>query len=369
SRHSHLNSAHPSGSDEFSAANSDKNVELPHSDKGADENAAPFKSSFAELQKDNRPAQTAAVSSATDRAVCVGSDRRRGEVEDILCWPKPNYDPAFKNPCWLDNRTRLPSAVLSASRSRLRHPAGILYCLPYFHILGTSKAGTTDFYRRLSLHRDIVPNSGIFGKERLFWSWSKYGYSYRNRGTHNTQFRDYIRGFSPIASSLKLAGPHKRARLVTLDGSPPDMWDFRGWNLLPQNRGLREPAVLTPHLMKHVYRDPKFIVLLREPVERLYTAYFFHKMGYSAQEFHNDVLRSIAKFEFCLRTAPSKRECYFNASVLNEMNVEIGFACPSVYIKEWFAVFPRNRFLFMRTESYIENVKQHLQTVFKFLEL
>ena len=53
-----------------------------------------------------------------------------------------------------------------------------------------------------------------------------------------------------------------------VDASPPDMWDFRGWSRLPQNRKLRRPAVMTPHLMHHLYRDPKFIVLVRDPVER-----------------------------------------------------------------------------------------------------
>ena len=53
-----------------------------------------------------------------------------------------------------------------------------------------------------------------------------------------------------------------------VDGSPPDMWEFRGWTQLPQNRNLRNPAVLTPHLMRHLYRDPKFLILVREPVER-----------------------------------------------------------------------------------------------------
>ena len=53
-----------------------------------------------------------------------------------------------------------------------------------------------------------------------------------------------------------------------VDASPPDMWDLRGWTKLPQNRNLRHPAVLTSHLMRHLYRDPKFIVLVREPVER-----------------------------------------------------------------------------------------------------
>ena len=47
-----------------------------------------------------------------------------------------------------------------------------------------------------------------------------------------------------------------------------DFWDFRAWPLIPQNKGLSEPVVLTPHLMRHLYPDPKFIVILRNPVDR-----------------------------------------------------------------------------------------------------
>ena len=50
-----------------------------------------------------------------------------------------------------------------------------LSCLPYFHILCCSKSGTTDMYRRISMHPDIVPNFGMFGKERLYWGWAMYG--------------------------------------------------------------------------------------------------------------------------------------------------------------------------------------------------
>lgn len=31
-------------------------------------------------------------------------------------------------------------------------PGGTLRCIPYFHILGVSKCGTTDLYHRLSKH-------------------------------------------------------------------------------------------------------------------------------------------------------------------------------------------------------------------------
>ena len=76
----------------------------------------------------------------------------------------------MKNPCWWEsNKTQ--SSGLQANATPTRH----LSCLPYFHILCCSKSGTTDLFRRISIHPDIVPNSGIFGKEQLFWSWAKYG--------------------------------------------------------------------------------------------------------------------------------------------------------------------------------------------------
>ena len=47
-----------------------------------------------------------------------------------------------------------------------------------------------------------------------------------------------------------------------------DFWDYRGWPLIPQNEGLEEPVITTPHLMKHIYPDPKFILIFRNPVDR-----------------------------------------------------------------------------------------------------
>ena len=53
------------------------------------------------------------------------------------------------------------------------------------------------------------------------------------------------------------------------DASPPDFWDLRGWRNISQNRDLDIPRVITPHLMKHIYDNPKFILMFRDPIERL----------------------------------------------------------------------------------------------------
>ncbi|XP_076468341.1 carbohydrate sulfotransferase 15-like [Babylonia areolata] len=282
--------------------------------------------------------------------------------------PKPDYDPRMKNPCWWENITQTPApGVLAPVKS-----VSSLSCLPYFHILCCSKSGTTDLYRRISLHQDIVPNFGQFGKERLWWSWLKYGYVNRHDKSNPTPFYKYVKGFGVLARYLEkasVANSKALKRLVTLDGSPPDMWDLRGWTQLAQNRGLRHPAVITPHLMRHLYREPKFIVLARNPVDRLYTAYLFHGLGRTSEEFHRDVLRGIAIFNECLDRAEDRIECFVNDTVFKELTVDLHFSCYAVYYEEWLKVFPKKHFLFLRTEEYSANMKETLLKVFKFLEL
>ena len=50
-----------------------------------------------------------------------------------------------------------------------------LRCLPYFHLLGVDKSGTTDLHSRIAKHPDVLLNSGGLGKETYYWCWLKYG--------------------------------------------------------------------------------------------------------------------------------------------------------------------------------------------------
>ncbi|KAK7480816.1 hypothetical protein BaRGS_00027982, partial [Batillaria attramentaria] len=287
--------------------------------------------------------------------------------------PKPKYDPDIKNPCWWANYTNDLSQWMHRRRNRndLLRPrvngSRVLKCLPYAHIICCSKSGTTDLFVRLSVHPDYV-KTGYKGKEHLYWSWHKYGLNYKGRKKRTSPIAGYVNSFNPVADRL-LMSKDSRSRLITVDASPPDMWDFRGWIWLPQNRNLSEPQVLTPHIMQHLYRDPKFLVLMRDPVERVYTAYLFHRMGNNSFDFHQDVMKSIALFNRCLTTRPSRRQCYFDTNLLGEMKVEIPFMCYAVYIKEWLDVFPRKHFMFMKTERYSQEMESHLFKIFDFLNM
>ena len=47
-----------------------------------------------------------------------------------------------------------------------------------------------------------------------------------------------------------------------------DLWDNSGWKSIPQNNGLKEPKYITPHLIKHINPHVKFLIILRDPIER-----------------------------------------------------------------------------------------------------
>jgi hypothetical protein len=57
----------------------------------------------------------------------------------------------LRNPCWGDLR-------------------GELKCLPYYHILGVSKCGTTDLYNRLAKHPDVLASAN-----KVRRGWGGYG--------------------------------------------------------------------------------------------------------------------------------------------------------------------------------------------------
>ncbi|XP_046554329.1 uncharacterized protein LOC124263708 [Haliotis rubra] len=147
-----------------------------------------------------------------------------------------------------------------------------------------------------------------------------------------------------------------------------DFWDFRGWTRIPQNRGLKEPLVLTPHLMRHVYKHMKFLLIFRNPIDRLYSDYFFMNYGHSPESFHDHVILSIRMMENCIRDN-SLRTCMFSWKMYYQLPTRLHIGCYSVFLKEWLAVFPREDFLILKTEDYNRDALGTLRDVFNFLLL
>ncbi|KAL3876259.1 hypothetical protein ACJMK2_034127 [Sinanodonta woodiana] len=224
------------------------------------------------------------------------------KTEDLLCMETPITLRQFKNPCWYN------------SNHTLR-------CMPYFQVIGVDKCGSTDLFDKISTHPDILPNEGILKKETMWWSWRRYGHWLR-RSTQVQTFEDYLNYFSGAATNIERnidnSGLHY---LVTGDGTPMDFWDFSGWTDIPQNYGLLEPAYLTPHLIRHMNPDVKMILIFRDPMERLYSDYYFLGLGkMTPAGFHEEVKWSIYVLHECLRKN-SLRKCLFSREFHVSVNV------------------------------------------------
>ncbi|KAH9520053.1 Carbohydrate sulfotransferase 15 [Bulinus truncatus] len=276
------------------------------------------------------------------------------DSEDVMCYPRPSYIDSYQSPCYTERRSSVDNTLQ-------------FKCLPYFHILGFDKCGTTDLYNRLTFHPQIIRNFGALGKEIYFWSWSRYGIRYTNRTT-KWRLWDYKNYFYNMTAQIKTTLAERKIQLITGDATPMDVWEFRGWPSDPQNKGLLEPRFLSPHAMRHTYRNPKFIILVRNPVDRLYSDYLFLGRGFSPEKFAVDVPIAVAMMTDCLRNQ-SVRQCFYSDDMYVTLPMRIHISCYSVFLREWFSVFSKKHFLVIQTEDYHNNTREYLRKVFDFLQI
>ncbi|XP_033758910.1 uncharacterized protein LOC117341175 [Pecten maximus] len=279
-------------------------------------------------------------------------------VENILCMDKPQFLPNYKNPCWRDG------------------PMGVLRCLPYFHIFGTCKSGTTDLFLRMIHHPQILPNSGILSKETWFWSWKRYDQRIGFR--HNRtiprlamtlqNFTDYFDA-KTIEHGVKFPdGRNSYHKLVTGHGDPMDIWDFTRWRNISQNNPMAlEPEVTTPHLIHHVNPDIKLIALLREPAERAYSHYLHLHYGDTKESFHYHVLQTISYLKKCEKYG-RLRACVYKPG-FKKIKAPLHASLYYLHLTEWLKVFPRNQILLLTNEDYHRDTAGTLRTVFRHLNL
>ncbi|XP_071113588.1 carbohydrate sulfotransferase 15-like [Haliotis cracherodii] len=280
--------------------------------------------------------------------------RHLWQAEDIFCLRRLSFLKEYKNPCF---------------HERTRNGRMNVLCLPYFHLLGVDKCGTTDLFDRILAHPEVAAHDGVSGKEMFYWSMHRYGFGIRAWNVDSKEtVESYIYRMKKAKEVIRKTTTNGYHDHIFGDGTPLDFWDFRGWTNIPQNEGLEEPEVLTPHLMRHLYRDPKFIILLRNPTERLYSDYIFMGDGLTPDTFHKHSTEALELLETCFRNR-SVRWCLFDRQLNLALPTRLHVGCYAVFLKEWLSVFHKQSFLILRTEDYKMNIKEHLYKVFNFLNV
>ena len=295
--------------------------------------------------------------------------------------------------------------AMEGSRSRLR-------CVPYFYIAGMPKCGTTDLYARLTRHPEIT--GGVM-KEPHWWTRKRFGALHPQNSNLSTppnpaSFRHYVDLFDEAARDILEEGIVEssfmddestiRSQKIIVDASASFLWDNDGWlNYLnwtlasdDQTRRKSGPVGSLPPLMaahlRHLHPDAKLVVMLRDPVKRLYSDYLYFRLNSqkTVDNFHDRVVKSIGTFREC-RRVHSLAACVYapeinsvatvstagsNSSaskrpVSATTSVRLRLGIYGVFLRDWFRWFPRDQILVLRLEDYAADTDETLKRIHRFL--
>jgi len=259
-------------------------------------------------------------------------------AKDTFDYLPKQYDPRFKNPCWYPE------------------PGGPLKCLPYFQILGVSKCGTTDLYHRLTFNPEMVECPW---KGPHFWDEAVHPARRRN-DRYDGSFPAYVSVFDKPAKKIA-----ESPRTITGEASSNT---FTG--VITFCRGPVWPRKLNVTLAQYLWEATPFaryIVLFRNPVDRYYSAYYYYRPKSagpgSAEDFHRKAKSDIQQWRACVAQRP---EWFCLRDYVPQQLVKGMYAA---FLPPWFEVWPRSRFLFMRTEDYKRAPIAHVAAATAFLGL
>ncbi|RXN29845.1 carbohydrate sulfotransferase 15 [Labeo rohita] len=321
----------------------------------------------------------------------------RGKEPNIFSAIPRKFLPHLKNPCWYEeffgnvtadpygkNLYALYSKRFQAIYDHLRRafPAHLhqhagrqyrLRCLPFFYIIGQPKCGTTDLYDRLRLHPEVHFTTM---KEPHWWTRKRFGIIRLSNGFHNPYpLNDYLDLFDQAANQIQdhltsnSSKSHKKVDIIIGEASASTMWDNNAWVYFYDNGTEVEPPFLVQDFIHAVQPDARFIVMLRDPVERLYSDYLYFGMANkSVEDFHERVSESLHLFEGCLAER-SIRSCIYNTTLNNLMPVRLQVGLYVIYLLDWLSVFSREQILILRLEDHAANRKITMRRVFEFLQL
>ena len=167
----------------------------------------------------------------------------------------------------------------------------ILYCLPYFFIIGPQKSATTDLHLSISKHPKIVEpvmqESNWFNRRR-FGKFKRYG-----RMPFSKYMDNFSQGFRQMLKSNDSCDDMPNT--VIGDGTSTTLYYNSLWRFSEENYNKTEPEYLAAHFIKEILPDAKFIGVFRNPTDRLWSDYTYYarnkKRDATAADFHNKVSR------------------------------------------------------------------------------
>ena len=225
--------------------------------------------------------------------------------------------------------------IYGAYKGRARWLTGPFRVLPDFVIIGAQKCGTTSLYDFVTRHPDVAParvkevNHFTFRDRIEFITWDKPAEEQETFGTN------WYRSNFPTVLSRRLHRIRHGRNLVTGEATTA---------YLPY------PGV--PERMVRLLPDAKIIVMLRNPVDRAYSAYHFYRQYYYETR----------TFEDAIAQEMNGTETRYTRTYL----VHGRYAD---HLERWFTHYPRERFLVLVNTELRSDPEMTMSRVWKFLGL
>ncbi len=258
------------------------------------------------------------------------------------------------------------------------------FCLPKVILGGFPKAGTTTMYNLISSHPSIAEP---LQKERHFWR--EYICDSHYNGFHNVAVLSYLFYFKKSAILME-NNPGVR---FTIDGSASTV--FAGSNHANKSHimDIVKNACMTPLLLYRLLPETKFIFIVRNPIDRLWSDFWYTcskrikfdeskrltaAMQYmylnASSIFHNYTISEIKKFKRCMTRHNSGLKCVMKAnSEIGKLSackaVRLGLSIYYHHLKKWYEIFPRSNILVLKFENFVHNITSTMKKIWAFLEL
>ncbi|XP_052086615.1 carbohydrate sulfotransferase 15-like [Mytilus californianus] len=172
-----------------------------------------------------------------------------------------------------------------------------------------------------------------------------------------------------------------------------DFWQAFDWRNIPQNNPQSiAPKYITPDLIKHINPNIKIILMIRDPVERLYSHYIHDKRfiireldadrnipddlyirrisdkKVDPETFDEYVKSSIDLYIKCIREY-GIRGCLYGMRIFYDKRLPLVAGLYNEFLKDWLRVFKKEQFLIIKFEDYIKDTGGVMAKVFEFLDV
>jgi len=205
--------------------------------------------------------------------------------------------------------------------------------LPNLITIGTSRGGTESLYHYIRHH----PSVAVSSKREIYF----FG-----KDPHYDVGLNWYRTFFPTSIYKKFFNKTHKNNLIIYEGTT----DY-----------LFQPK--SPERILKTLPNVKFIVMLRNPVERAYSQ-FYHNI--------DDGFEDLDSFEEAIKLEPKRMEKLSNDGLEHSIYNHHAYLKRGIYayqLENWFKIFPREKFLIMKTEDLKKDPQKIVNKIYDFVDL